>query len=158
LDLDVAVLRSIKTFFEQKISFSQADNQTNEEDRIRLATAALLFEISKADYDSTQIEIDTVHAAVQNTFGLPDADAQELVRLAAEEVSAASSYHEFTSLINKNFSADQKIQVVENLWRVAYADGRLDKYEEHLIRRLADLLHVPHTQFIAAKHRVQDDR
>ena len=74
--------------------------------------------------------------------------------LAADELDHAACMHEFTQLINQSFSAKQKIKVVEMLWRVAYADGKLDKYEEHFVRKIARLLYVRHTDFIKAKHRI----
>ncbi len=151
------MLKSIKQFFDDKISLGKGQGDNDDEHRMQLATAALLFEICKADYDTAQIEIDAVQRAVKQTFALSDEAATELVKLAEQELLDSTSYHGFTSLINQNFSPDQKIQVVENLWVVAFADGQLDKYEEHLIRRLADLMHVSHTQFIAAKHRVQEN-
>ncbi|HBC55701.1 MAG TPA: hypothetical protein DCZ03_00920 [Gammaproteobacteria bacterium] len=150
------MLKSIKQFFDEKLSVGKGQDTADDEHRMQLATAALLFEICKADYDTTQIEIDTVKQAIQQTFSLPEEAAVELVNLAEQELQDSTSYHQFTSLINQNFSPEQKVEVVENLWMVAFADGQLDKYEEHLIRRLADLLHVPHAQFIAAKHRVQE--
>jgi uncharacterized tellurite resistance protein B-like protein len=77
------------------------------------------------------------------------------VSLAEEAAHHATSDYEFTSLINKGFTPEQKVKVVEHLWEVAFADRELHKYEEHLVRRIADLLYVSHTDFIAAKHRVQ---
>ena len=85
----------------------------------------------------------------------PQADTEELIRLAEEETKQATDYYQFTSLINKGFSQEEKIQVVELMWQVAYADGHMDKYEDHLVRKLANLMHVSHKDFIAAKHRAR---
>ena len=75
--------------------------------------------------------------------------------LAEKEAGAATDCYQFTSQINLAFSSAQKVKLIEHLWRVAYGDGTLHKYEEHLIRKLADLLHVPHEGFIATKLRVR---
>ena len=79
-----------------------------------------------------------------------------LMALAAEEARLATDYFQFTSLINKNFSAGQKVQVVEYLWQVAYADGQLDAHEQHFMRKIADLLYVSHADYVAAKQRARD--
>ena len=70
---------------------------------------------------------------------------------ARRETDKATSLYPFTGLINQHFSPEQKAQVVEALWRVAYADGTLDKYEEHLVRKVAELIHVSHSTFIRTK-------
>lgn len=122
----------------------------------QLATAALLVEMARADYDVKQEERLSVTAAIQKAFGLSATETDELVRLAELEAEHATSLYEFTSLINTHFSAEQKRRVVELLWRVAFADGHLDKYEEHLVRKVADLIYVPHRTFIQAKHHVKN--
>jgi len=82
-------------------------------------------------------------------FNLP------LLQLAEEEIWKATGYYEFTSLINKGFTYEQKVKVIEHLWEVAFADAELDKYEEHMVRKIADLIHVEHKDFIDAKLRVK---
>jgi uncharacterized tellurite resistance protein B-like protein len=72
---------------------------------------------------------------------------------AAEEAKQATDYFQFTSLINKHFSQEQKIEVVENLWQVAFADGHLDAHEQHFMRKIADLLYISHADYVAAKQR-----
>ncbi len=122
---------------------------------MRLACAALLIEVSRADYEVTAEEVAAVSRAVRKTFGLSVAETVALIQLAEEEADSATSYHEFTSLINDSYSKEQKIQLLERLWEVVFADAEMEKYEEHLVRKLADLLYVPHSQFIAAKLRTQ---
>jgi len=111
--------------------------------------------MARADFDVHPEEVEQVRQAVQTTFGLSRTDTEELIRLAQEEVKQATDYYQFTSLINKGFSQKEKIHVVELMWQVAYADGRMDKYEDHLVRKLANLMHVSHKDFIAAKHRAR---
>ncbi|NIR30565.1 MAG: TerB family tellurite resistance protein [Gammaproteobacteria bacterium] len=150
------MLRAIQQFFDTHIS-SATDRSEREraEHGYQLATAALLFEVSRADYDVKGAERDTVKAAVQRAFGLTCGETAELVRLAELEAEQSISLHEFTTLINGHFSRAEKQHIVELLWQVAYADGDIDKYEEHLIRKVADLIHLPHRAFIQAKHRAQ---
>jgi len=87
-------------------------------------------------------------------FRLSHQEAARLAELGGEEARAAVSLYEFTETIDKSLAVEDKIRIVEMLWEIAYADGDLDKYEEHLMRKLADLLHLSHRQLIQAKHRV----
>ena len=89
-------------------------------------------------------------------FKLNEAEADELVELATKEYEASTDYFEFTRLINDHYNEQQKIELIENLWHIAYADNILDKYEEHVIRRIADLIYVSHKDFIASKLRAKN--
>ena len=122
---------------------------------LRLAAAALLFEIVRADAEIKEEERTVVRAAIQGTFGLDKDESDELMRLAEEESRGATSLYEFTHLIDKAFSLEQKKRVVELLWLVAFADAEKHAHEEHLVRRIAGLLHVPHPDFIDAKIRAR---
>lgn len=151
------MIELIRKFFETRIAPMTGDASSQEaEPAYQLATAALLVEMARADYDVKQEERLSVTAAIQKAFGLSATETDELVRLAELEAEHATSLYEFTSLINTHFSAEQKRRVVELLWRVAFADGHLDKYEEHLVRKVADLIYVPHRTFIQAKHHVKN--
>ena len=144
----------IRQFFETSLSpaSSTADDL---EHRLRLACAALLIEVARVDIEVKAEEMAAISSAIRNTFGLSMVETDALIQLAEEEASDATSYHQFTSLINANYDKSQKIHLLELLWEVVFADAELEKYEEHLVRKLADLLHVPHSQFIATKLRVQ---
>jgi uncharacterized tellurite resistance protein B-like protein len=93
---------------------------------------------------------------VRKTFGISDEETAELISMADEEVKGSVSFYQFTRLINKGFSYEQKKGVVEHLWRVVFADAELERHEEHLVRRIADLLHVEHRDFIEAKLKARD--
>jgi uncharacterized tellurite resistance protein B-like protein len=94
--------------------------------------------------------------AVRTKFGLDAEEAATLIGLAEQEVREATDYYQFTSLINRHFSAAQKERVIELMWQVAYADAGLSANEQHVVRKIADLLHVPHGAYIAAKLRARD--
>ncbi|GMR07848.1 MAG: hypothetical protein BMS9Abin26_0852 [Gammaproteobacteria bacterium] len=157
------MLDHIKRFFDTRIMApSSADTagasvRVGEvaEHEIRLATAALLIEMARADDQLVEGEMQAVTDSVQMTFELSDDECQALLELAEEEVRQSASLFDFTRLVDRGFTNQQKIHVVELLWRVAYSDNHLDKYEEHLLRKLADLLHVSHQDFLKAKHRIQ---
>lgn len=146
------MISAIQEFFRSRISpRHQPGNDTR---GLQLATAALLFEMLRADQEEHPRERRTLEAALRSCFELNDEETRELALLADAEAANSVSLYEFTGLINQHFTPQQKVQVVEMLWQVAYADGRLDTYEEALVRKIADLIHVPHRDFIRAKHRM----
>ena len=122
----------------------------------QMATAALLLEMTHADAQVLPEERAAVGVALQRAFSLSDEALEELVALAQSERDAATCLHEFTRSLNETLDRAAKITVVEALWQVAHADGNVDHYEEYLVRKVADLLHVSHRDFIAAKLRVAD--
>jgi len=146
------MIGAIQNFFDTRIKNPVGD--ADPELGYQLATAALLFEVARADNQVQSTEEAAVAAAINKAFALPPAETESLLALARTEAEEATSLYEFTRLINDHFSAPQKSHVVELLWRVALADGDLDKYEEHLIRKVADLLYVPNRQLIQTKLRV----
>jgi uncharacterized tellurite resistance protein B-like protein len=118
-----------------------------------LAVAALLVEVLRADYDVGPVERQQVMNSVATLLQLQPAATQALVEEAERQIDRSHDLYQFTSQINRSYSEADKIRLLEALWRVADADSAIHKYEEHLIRRVADLLHVPHSGFIAAKLR-----
>lgn len=149
------MLQAIKQFFEKNIS---PDNQEDIDHRLKLATAALLIEIMQQDGETKDEEIEAIKKALKTKFELSGSETDELFVLAHEEAKEAVDLYQFTSLINKHFSVDKKIKVIEYLWVIAYADNHLDAHEEHIVRRVADLLYVTHQDFIKAKHRVLENQ
>jgi len=145
------MLKAIKLFFEEQLSVT---SEHDLEHSLRLATAALMIEMMLDDGEVHDAEMNVLIEKLQQTFGLNIEETTELYNLAREEVKQAVDYHQFTSLIAKNFSQAQKIQVIENLWAIAYADNELDQYEELMVRRIADLIYVSHSDFIKAKHKI----
>lgn len=153
------MIKAVRDFFEKNVAGSIEDkSERKREHAYQLATAALLMEISRADREIDADERNAVVRAVQSAFELDSNETQTLVELAEEEAENATSLYEFTRLINDNFDHAQKQHVVEMLWRVAFADGHADEYEVHLIRRIADLIHVPHNGFIRAKLKAESER
>jgi len=115
------------------------------------AAAALMIELASTEEGSDRVELAVVHQAMQRTFGLAEDELAELVDQAHQASRASVSLHEFTRELRTGLDAAQRAELVEWLWRVAYADTRLHMDEEHLIRRIADLLAVPHQEFIRRK-------
>ena len=116
-----------------------------------LACAVLLVEVMRADPQITDAERQVAMAALRRHYPLPEAELARLVGVAEEASRTAGSFHEFTSQLNEALPQAQKVAVVETLWEVAYADGAIDAHENHVISRIAGLLHVTHGEYIAAK-------
>jgi len=149
------MIDQFKQFFDKYLAASPVENEKSHQHRLQLATAALLIEMTRADGLVREKEQAAVARALTKAFDLTEAETRELIRLAEREATDATSYHGFTRLINEHYSKEQKIEVVELLWEVAYADAEMEMYEEHLVRKLADLLYLRHGEFIQAKLRVQ---
>ena len=149
------MIRTFRRLFESTVATAaRAEGAEAREHGYHVATAALLVEVMRADYDVRPEERDAVLRALEAAFGdLSPEETHDLLARAEERADDATSLYEFTQHVNRQLDHDQKAHVVELLWRVAYADGDLDKYEEHLVRRIADLIHVPHSVFIRMKHK-----
>ncbi|MDR0779849.1 MAG: TerB family tellurite resistance protein [Pseudomonadales bacterium] len=147
------MLKQIRAFFERSLQHS-AEPAANAQ-RLRLACAALLVELSMADTVMEEAEIVTLRAILRQQFHLDDAALEELWQLAQSAARDATSLYQFTTLINESYGYAAKIELLEHLWQVAYADGRIDPQEEHLIRKLTDLLYLSHGDFIRAKLKVR---
>ncbi|RLW67627.1 MAG: hypothetical protein B6D70_01330 [gamma proteobacterium symbiont of Stewartia floridana] len=151
------MLKSVLEYFNLHL-LPQAESAALEtQSQLRLAVAVLLVEIAESDFERAPEEKSAILHSIKHQFGLESEEAQTLMNLAEQEHRHSTDYFQFTTLINKNYSYEQKIQIIESLWQVAFADRQLHHYEEHVIRRLADLIHVSHGDFISAKHRVMSD-
>jgi uncharacterized tellurite resistance protein B-like protein len=153
------VLRAIQHFFDSKIlpvaSHTTGDPAPSQRG-LQLATAALLIEMTRADFKVEESERRMVGETVSKAFGLTPEETEELIRLADEESRQSVSIYEFTHLIDRGFSSEQKKYIVELLWRVALSDEEVEEHEEHLVRKIANLIHVPHPDFIAAKLKAKE--
>jgi uncharacterized tellurite resistance protein B-like protein len=148
------MLKALRTFFDQHLAAPANETRADAERRAQLAAAVLLVEVARSDQNFSAAEREAVLGSVQRKFRLSPEAARELVALAETESLSAHDIYQFTSQIDATFPLDQKLRLLEELWRAAYSDSVLHEYEEHLIRRIADLLHLSHSQFINAKLRV----
>jgi len=126
------------------------------EHELNLAIAALLVEVATINQDFDEKEWEQLQALMISECKLSQEDALAIAEEAEKASANSASLYDFTQRINQHCDYKQKIVLVEGLWKIAYADGELDKYEEHIIRRIADLIHVSHRDFIQAKIQVRD--
>jgi len=148
------MLTAIRNFFDKHLATPSNDSPADAERRVQMATAVLLIEVARSDHEFSESERQTVLGSIQRRFGLSVEAAEELLALAEAQSHEAHDIFQFTSRIDATFSIEEKVRLIEELWRAAYADSVLHQYEEHLIRRVADMLHLSHQQFITAKLRV----
>ncbi|RYF43123.1 MAG: TerB family tellurite resistance protein [Comamonadaceae bacterium] len=150
------MLRTLKDLFDAIVSPNPAGGPAGGPHSLELATAVLLVEVMRAEPEMGAGERMAVVAALQRKFTLPQDELDRLVELAGEVARTSSDFHQFTSVINDRFGHPEKIRIVEAMWEVAYADGHLDAHENHLIARVAGLLHVTHGEYIGAKLRARE--
>ena len=145
------MIKAIQKFFDAH--FEAIDDAPHGDQALRLAAAALLFEVAHADYDLDSAEQDMIHMLVADQFALGREETKRLLSMAEFEAEEAIDLHGFTTLINQHWSIEERTRLIEKMWQVVYADGRLDDHEQHLMRKVQSLLHVPHRDYIAAKLR-----
>lgn len=149
------MITGIKKFFDQLIAPDAGQSAPASARALQVATAALLLETMRMDDQIAPEETAAVVATLRRQFGLDAAALTELLALAEQEARQATDYYQFTSLINAGFDAAQKARILEYMWQVAYADGHLDAHEQHLLRKIADLLYVSRADYVSAKQRAR---
>lgn len=150
------MMTKLKAYLETFIAFD-SEPESEPHTLLAVASAALMIEALLSDYERKPEEHATILALLKKSFSLDQTAAEELLKHAEKAQHNATDYFRFTSQINDSCTPQEKVILIENLWRVAYADGELHHYEEHFVRRIADLIHVSHTDFITAKLRVADE-
>ena len=150
------MLNPIRQFFENKLVNNEEEPTSSSIAKTDLACAALLIEVINSDHKLEEQETQAFFSVLQNNLNIPGEDIDELVELAENQAKEATSLYEFTSLINSDYDYSQKVGLIENMWRIAFSDNNLDKYEDHLIRKISDLIYVSHSDFIRAKLKVRD--
>jgi len=148
------LINRIKDFFNKNISGEGAETGTDADTRIQVAASALLVEMARADDEFSEEEGERIISILKKEFSLTDEIAKELIEMAELELKASVDLWQFTSLINANYSPEEKIRLMELVWRVIYADGRLDRHEDYLVKKIAHLLNLRHREMIDAKLRV----
>lgn len=145
------MIKNIKNYFEELFQNKIVDDTSPHKNTIELATVVLMIEISLADDHIHEEERRIIKDLLSNNLDLEQDEIDELIKLAEEEVNHAISLYEFTRLLNDSLSMSEKVNILENLWRVAYADSVIDKYEEYFLRKVADLLYISHSDYIQSK-------
>ncbi|MBR0566273.1 TerB family tellurite resistance protein [Azoarcus sp. L1K30] len=147
------MLRTLKDLFNSFMPVDAAGGHT--EDTLQLATAVLLVEVMRSDAQIDAEERAAILAALGARFNLDESARKSLLELAEHTSSEAVDFHRFTSRINTGLDAAEKVRVIELMWQVAFADGHLSSHENHLMRKIADLLHISHADYVLAKQQAR---
>lgn len=150
------MLSTIKSFFDKKLLETAEEASIETNTQLNLACAALLIEVMNSDHQLDDREAAEFLEVLQDSLSISGEEIEELVSLAEKQARDATSLYEFTRLINDHYDYQQKIGLIENMWRIAFSDESLDKYEEHLIRKISELIYVSHSDFIKSKLTVRD--
>jgi len=148
------MLDGIKAFFTNLLDTTEVD--LDKTDPKQLAAAALMIEIATIDEHFDATEIQALVKELQRQFELESETLHQLIDIARRESDQSTSLYQFTRCVNDEFSHEEKFDLLIGMWRIAYSDGNLDKYEEYMVRRVTDLIHVSHGDFIRAKKVAQD--
>lgn len=143
-----------KIFSDNKLSTGQSTINLSSDGRnrkVEIAACALFIEMAKADGEFSDEERKLIISEMKATFKLDDDYVNDLILLAEQRIKESVSLYEFTGIINTSFTHDEKIELIESLWKLIYKDEKLSKYEDHLIKRIAATINIEHKQIINAK-------
>ena len=148
------MLDIVNRFFNKATAEVSKDANQDTEHDICVATCALFVEIARIDEKFTDAEMETILSILKEKYGLPQDHADALIAEAEKELEKSVDLWQFTKLINENYSKEEKIEIIETLWRIVYVDGKMDQYEHYLMNKLQNLLRLTHDQLITAKLKV----
>lgn len=148
------LLEKIKHFFDKHIALS--DNEGDIENKLRVASAALLMEMAHMETSCENKKLNLILALLEQSFGLTEQQAADLMEIAEHKREQATDYFEFTHYICTEYSREQKLQLIESLWKIAFIDNNLDVEEEYLVDKVARLLFIPHIDVLHVRNRVRE--
>jgi uncharacterized tellurite resistance protein B-like protein len=149
------MLHTIKKLITSSLPGDTSNSASEREHKRELAAVALFIEVLRSDYEYKDEEWAAVRASIREIFNLSDDEIATITTLAEEEVENSVSLYGFTRIVNDEFDAGEKNRIIEMLWRIALADGVIDKHEHHVMRKIASLLHIPHKDYIHAKQQAR---
>jgi len=149
------MLDIVKRFFRKSVESNPKNTGQEARHNINVAACALFVEIARIDGKFTQEEMKTVLSILEEKYGLSRQHADVLIAEAEKELEESVDLWQFARLINDNYSNEEKIEIIETLWRIVYVDGKMDQYEHYLMNKLKNLLRISHGQLIDAKVKVK---
>jgi uncharacterized tellurite resistance protein B-like protein len=145
------LLNKISAFFERHLQPAGGTSAHLSQSQKQLAVAALLIEVAMADHVFDEREMLALQQHLKHKFSIDDAQLTEFIELAKDKSSQATSLHQFTTLVHQHCHQQEKFELLVSMWELAFADNDLNKYEEYVIRKVADLIYMSHTEFMRAK-------
>jgi len=135
--------------------FQETESTSHNEHDDKIATSVLFLELAYADFNVTPEEEENIYSNLQKFFNLPKGEVEEIINIAKEKRNDRNDIWIFTNQIKKDFSRERKIKIIELLWQLVFSDGKMDKYEEALMRKISNLLGLTHGEMIQAKNKVK---
>lgn len=149
------MFKTIKNYFSTLLTADE-DAGVSTDLELQIATAAMLIEMMHMDNQVLPDEHALVQRVVASQFDLSTGAADALIYKAEQQLHKATDYYQFTRLLNKGFTHEQKVKLIKCLWEVAFVDGHLDEYEDYMVRKVSDLLHLSHAELIKMRNQVKD--
>ena len=150
------MINFVKRFFAKERTADPGNQGKGEHHDIRVAVCALFLEMANIDSEFSEPEREDIMSLLRSHYCLADEHIGELIEASNKELKDSIDLWQFTNLINQNYSREEKIQIIEMVWQIVYADGKLDKHEDYLVHKLTKLLRLTHKQLIDAKLKVRD--
>jgi uncharacterized tellurite resistance protein B-like protein len=155
--LKTSIVEALEEFLEAYLAEpSDADGHDLSEQRMRLATAVLIVQITRSDFEISEDERRAVIEAVQHALGLGAEESEQIARFAGVQAERAPRLHDYAQIVDERCTLEQKRRILEALWRVAFADAEILAHEEYLVRKIAELLHLSTADLIEAKIKARE--
>ncbi|AJQ95922.1 TerB family tellurite resistance protein [Gynuella sunshinyii] len=138
------------------LAWFNAEEESADSLDVKLAEAVLLVEVMMADNRVDDQEIQGIREVLAQEFSLSQREQDEVIEAAEQMVQESNDLYRFTECLNSHFDVERKFQFIVKLWRIAFADGDLDQYEDHMIRKINELLYLHHSHFMRAKHEAME--
>jgi uncharacterized tellurite resistance protein B-like protein len=148
----------VKKFFGKSMGNGVPEHLEKRCHNIQVATCAVFLEMARIDSEFSEEEQESLIGILKRRYELSNEDAEELILASDKELEGSIDLWRFTNLINHNYTIEEKLEIIRTVWEIAYADGKLDKHEDYLLHKLAELLHLTHKQLIDAKLKVLEER
>ncbi len=153
----IKILKKILSSSQRKNENDNNSTISNSEQKLQIAACTLLVEMGKADSNFTVEEREKIISIMKEIFNIEEDYINELIELSEKKINESDSIYEYTTIINENFTNSEKYELIKNLWRLIYTDNELNKYEEHLVKKIGILLNIEYTNIISAKLLVKDE-
>ena len=150
------MIKSLHSILSQMFA-QKSDEPEGRKQGLNLVAAALMMEVARADFREDVVENERIFELLKQTFSLSPEETELLMEHAGEEVDESVSLYEFTRLINDRLDQEEKRLVIRLMWQVAFADTNLHRYEEHVIRKVAELIYLPTAELLRLRHEVEEE-
>ena len=144
-------LKSLLTQGREKNPMNTNPYSSNQAGKIQIAATVLMFEMANSDGNISEEEFESITNSVNNVFKIEKEKVEELIKISKEELKESVSLYEFSGVINENLLHNEKIELLDQLWRIIYSDNKLDKYEDKLIKQIGGMLKLAHKEIIHSK-------